>query len=381
MRRRDPLHPVARGAVGAGKRQARGLVRHRRHGARHRRHDAGRRVGQLVRGAHPAHHRRGGGLDRRAAGADDRDAAARGDRCIRLVGLAAVFIGFNAEIEITRVAGMLRDAGITGCDPLMSAMTARGGRAARPLRRRFRASRSVAKKFAREITILRIEVFLGVFIGAVTFTGSVIAYGKLARQGRHQGHAASRRAHAERGAAAGRSSCFRLCGGAGVLDADPDGAAGALHRLPPDHGDRRRGHAGGRVDAEQLFGLGGGGDRVLAVERPPDRGGGARGILGRDPQLHHVQGDEPVVRERDPGRLRQHERAGGGDRGRADRHRFRRGRGGAERRGFGHHHPGLRHGGGAGAAGGERAHAEAAGARARPCASRSTPWRGGCRGT
>jgi H+-translocating NAD(P) transhydrogenase subunit beta len=31
-----------------------------------------------------------------------------------------------------------------------------------------------------EITILRVETFLGIFIGAVTFTGSVIAYGKLA---------------------------------------------------------------------------------------------------------------------------------------------------------------------------------------------------------
>ncbi|MEL7215977.1 MAG: NAD(P)(+) transhydrogenase (Re/Si-specific) subunit beta, partial [Pseudomonadota bacterium] len=31
-----------------------------------------------------------------------------------------------------------------------------------------------------EINILRVELFLGVFIGAVTFTGSVIAYGKLA---------------------------------------------------------------------------------------------------------------------------------------------------------------------------------------------------------
>ena len=50
----------------------------------------------------------------------------------------------------------------------------------------------VAEKVAREITILRVEVFLGVFIGAVTFTGSVIAYGKLAGQGRHQGHASCR---------------------------------------------------------------------------------------------------------------------------------------------------------------------------------------------
>jgi H+-translocating NAD(P) transhydrogenase subunit beta len=32
-----------------------------------------------------------------------------------LVGLAAVFIGFNAEIEMTRVVGMMTDAGITRC--------------------------------------------------------------------------------------------------------------------------------------------------------------------------------------------------------------------------------------------------------------------------
>ena len=38
----------------------------------------------------------------------------------------------------------------------------------------------IAKKNALELNILRVELFLGVFIGAVTFTGSVIAYGKLA---------------------------------------------------------------------------------------------------------------------------------------------------------------------------------------------------------
>ena len=40
----------------------------------------------------------------------------------------------------------------------------------------------IAKKNALELNILRVELFLGVFIGAVTFTGSVIAYGKLAEK-------------------------------------------------------------------------------------------------------------------------------------------------------------------------------------------------------
>ena len=75
-----------------------------------------------------------------------------------LVGLAAVFIGFNTHIEMVRVAGM--------------------DEAARALLDGFAAV--VAHKSGIEITILRVETFLGIFIGAVTFTGSVIAYGKLA---------------------------------------------------------------------------------------------------------------------------------------------------------------------------------------------------------
>ncbi len=75
-----------------------------------------------------------------------------------LVGLAAVFVGFIADFEMGNVE-LAKEAGtakeLTGFAAL------------------------IAKKSAVELSILRVELFLGVFIGAITFTGSVIAYGKL----------------------------------------------------------------------------------------------------------------------------------------------------------------------------------------------------------
>ena len=74
-----------------------------------------------------------------------------------LVGLAAVFVGFNAHFELANV--------LTMDDTTKKALE---GFAA-----------LLAKKSSVEINILRVEASLGIWIGAVTFTGSVIAYGKL----------------------------------------------------------------------------------------------------------------------------------------------------------------------------------------------------------
>ncbi|MGB1235885.1 MAG: NAD(P)(+) transhydrogenase (Re/Si-specific) subunit beta [Planktomarina sp.] len=81
-----------------------------------------------------------------------------------LVGLAAVFVGFIAHFEMGNVAWLIMSSSAP-LDVIMADLGTFG--------------QLIAKKDAVELNILKVELFLGIFIGAVTFTGSVIAYGKL----------------------------------------------------------------------------------------------------------------------------------------------------------------------------------------------------------
>ncbi|APX93820.1 NAD(P) transhydrogenase subunit beta [Halomonas sp. 1513] len=76
------------------------------------------------------------------------------------VGLAAVFVAWSADLERRRVLAARATEGATEEFSAFAAL--------------------VATKAPDELTFLQLEVVFAIFIGAVTFTGSVIAFGKLA---------------------------------------------------------------------------------------------------------------------------------------------------------------------------------------------------------
>ena len=192
------------------------------------------------------------------------------------VGLAAVFIGVNAQLELESVRNLQANGG---------ALDQLAGFAAK-----------LAQKTPVEIAILEVEVVLGVFIGAVTFTGSVIAFGKLA--GMVDGKPSQLPGGHKLNAAAGIASlvlAIGYCNGAGVsylvYIALIAGFIG-WHLI------RGIGGADMPVVVSMLNSYSGwaaaaigftlGNDLLIVV-------GALVGSIGSDPVLHHVQGHEPSV--------------------------------------------------------------------------------------
>ncbi len=247
------------------------------------------------------------------------------------------------------------------------------------------AAGAEAATLAREgiLGIHSAEVVIGVFIGAVTFTGSIVANLKLSAR---------------------IKSTPLMLPGKNILNVgalvvffaltvwfviDPQlwllvgrHRAGTTARMASGRLHRRRRHARGGVDAQQLLRLGRGGVGLPARQRPAHRHRGPGRLLRCLPVLHHVQGDEPVFHLRHRRRLRHR----GGPCRRQGLRRpprdHRRGRGRAARVGqLGDHHSRLRDGRRPSAVRCRRPHPQAARRAASTSGSASTPSRAGCPAT
>ena len=160
-----------------------------------------------------------------------------------------------------------------------------------------------------EKTIHEVEIYVGILIGAVTFSGSIIAFGKLS--GKIGGKPMLLPARHWMNLAwllivilFGSSFLQPKPVATGMMPADVMTVIALAVRHPHGHGHRRRRHAGGGLHAQQLLRLGGGGDRLHAEQRPAHRHRRAGRLERRHSFLHHVPGNEPQFHQRDRGRLR-----------------------------------------------------------------------------
>ena len=154
-----------------------------------------------------------------------------------------------------------------------------------------------------------IEIFIGVFIGAITFTGSVIAFLKLKGSmsgtpitipGRHLLNLALIIVSVGLGVWFCRAESIN----AGMPPLLIMTAIALFSGCAHGRRDWRRGHAGRGVDVELLFRLGSRGSRVHAQESSANRHRRARGKQRCNPFIHHVQRHEPQLHQRDSGRIR-----------------------------------------------------------------------------
>ncbi|MBR1924772.1 MAG: Re/Si-specific NAD(P)(+) transhydrogenase subunit beta [Ruminobacter sp.] len=94
------------------------------------------------------------------------------------VGLAAVLVGFNSFLSLCDVSLAQSSLDITVNGNVSDALAAKISELKEMVTAEDAAKAAVTLS-GKELLIHLVEVFLGVFIGAVTFTGSIVAYGKL----------------------------------------------------------------------------------------------------------------------------------------------------------------------------------------------------------
>ena len=135
----------------------------------------------------------------------------------------------------------------------------------------------------------RLELFIGTFVGAITFSGSVIAFGKLAGLGKHFRLFSSAPVVFKGQHLLNLALAIVMVGfGLAFFLAGPDGqwlpfivmtAIAFVLGRADHHPDRRRRHAGGDLDAQLLLGLGGSRHRLLAQQHHADHRRQPGGLL------------------------------------------------------------------------------------------------------